>query len=283
MDENQGDQPLSSEELLRRAREGLGDSEDTPKPPADFNVESYPPPVAEPTPPAEPPSFDSPSLDQPSFDPPVDTPSRFEPEPPVFDTPPPASDPSSWAPPPTGDGPADWQTTMPGPAPQPAARSGSGIFSKLWIVVVLIVGGIALFSFFDSSKTVDEISVGDCLDTPEEDVFYEIDPIDCSEEHDLEVYALVDMSTVSSEFSSVAAYPGDDYVYEAAFNACWDEFEAYVGMPYEDSVLYIDAFTPTLEGWNEVDDRIVNCVVFEVNADQSDIVKSTTSLRNANR
>ena len=50
-----------------------------------------------------------------------------------------------------------------------------------------------------------------------------------------------------------------------------------------ESVLFMDAFTPTVEGWNEVDDRVVNCVVFEVNDSQTEIVKSTISLRNANR
>lgn len=276
MDENQGDQPLSSEELLRRAREGLGDN--VPEPPDDFKVESYPPPVADPTPspePAAPTSFDPPEMDLPT---------PFEPDPPVFDTPP-ASDPSNWAPPPPAPTePADWQAGVPGPAPVPVkGGGGGGIFSKLWILVVIVIGGIALFSFFDSSKTVDEISVGDCLDMPEEDVFFEIDPIDCTEAHDLEVFALVDLSTISSDFSTVASYPGNDAVYEAAFNACWDEFESYIGMAYEDSVLYIDAFTPTLEGWNEVDDRVANCVVFEVSEDQLDIVKSTSSLRNARR
>lgn len=270
MDENQEDQPLSSEELLRRAREGLGSGEATPDKPADFSVESAPPPVAQPTPP--PPT---------SFDPPeVEPPPSFEPDPPVFDTPAP-SDPSSWAPPPPGSD-AEWPTPT-GPAPTPTKRSGRGVFSKLWIVVVLIVGGIAVFSFLDGSKTVDEIAVGDCLNTPEEDVFYEIDPIECTERHDLEVFALIDLSTLSPDFSTAAAYPGDDAVYEAAYDACWDEFEPYIGMPYEESVLYIDAFTPTFEGWSEVDDRIANCVVFEVNADQTEIIKSSQSLRNANR
>lgn len=276
MDENQEDQPLSSEELLKRAREGLGTGDERPEPPADFKIESAPPPVAQPTPP--PPSFDPPEFETPqSFDPPQ----SFEPDPPVFDTPPP-SDPSSWAPPPPGSD-TDWQAPATGPAPEPVKRSGGGIFSKLWIVVVLVVGGIAIFSFLDGSKTVDEIAVGDCLNTPEEDVFYEIDPIDCSEQHDLEVFALIDLSTISSDFSTAAAYPGDDAVYEAAYDACWDEFEPYIGMPYEESVLYIDAFTPTFEGWTEVDDRTANCVVFEVNADQTEIVKSSQSLRNANR
>ncbi len=287
MDENREDQPLSSEELLRRAREGLGESDSSLEQPADFQIESYPPPVAEPTP------MEEPELPE-TFAAPPPPPVEATPpaEPPVIDAPP-ASDPSTWAPPPSdpddpwsGAGEADgedWRASTPGPAPTEVRKSGGGIMSKLWIVVVLVIGGFALFSFFDSSKTVDEIAVGDCLNTPEDDVFFEIDPIDCTEPHDLEVFALIDLGSVSSEFSTAALYPGDDVVYEASIEECWDEFERYVGVPYEDSVLFMDAFTPTLEGWQEVDDRIVNCVLFEVNADQTEIVQSRTSLRGAGR
>ena len=113
------------------------------------------------------------------------------------------------------------------------------------------------------------------------------DPADddagCTEPHDIEVYALVDLSTISNDFSVSAPFPGDVDVYDAALSACIDRFEAYVGVDYQASVLYIDAFTPTREGWIEVDDRIANCVVFEVNADATEIVQTNRSLRNANR
>jgi hypothetical protein len=281
VDENREDQPLSSEELLRRAREGLGESEIGEVPPPDFAIESFPPPsgvdAAEPMT-AEPtaPTFEEPEAS--SFDETVFT----EPTPPVFES---RDEPSTWAPPPVDpENPADWTATAPaGPAPTEPERRGSGIASKLWILVVLGVVGVGLFSFFDSSKTVDDIAVGDCLNMPEEDVFSTIDPIDCTEPHDLEVFALVDLSEISPEFSSIASYPGDDTVYESAFNQCWEEFESYVGVPYEESVIYLDAFTPTLEGWDERGDRIVNCVLFEVNSDASEIIKSNRSLRNANR
>ena len=226
--------------------------------------------------PPEVPDFEEPLSDSP-----------FEPETPFESTP--ASDPSSWAPPPPGGEADDWTATAPGPAPAPVKGGGGSIFGKLWIVVVLVVGGFALFSFLDGSKTVDDIAVGDCLNIPEEDVFYEIDPIDCAEAHELEVFAIVDLGTVSSDvalgtdFSLSAPYPGDDAVSEAAFSACYDRFESYVGMAYEDSVLYMDVFTPTFEGWTEVDDRIANCLVFEVDANAEAIVMSTGSLRGVGR
>lgn len=224
-----------------------------------------------------------------SLDEPLPT-SPFEPDAPVEETP--SSDPSSWAPPPPidSDTGSDWTATAPGPAPTPVKGGRSSIFSKAWILVVLVIGGFALFSFFDSSKTVDEIAVGDCLNIPDEDVFFEIDPIDCAEAHELEVFALVDLGTLPSEitlgedFSLSAAYPGDETVSAAAFEACYDRFESYVGMPYEDSVLWMDVFTPTFEGWTEVDDRIANCLVFEVDGgDPPSITMSTGSLQGVGR
>lgn len=286
MSEDQGDQPLSSEELLRRAREGLGTPDSAPEPPPDFSIESYPPPVAQPTPPPAPVEDMAQTPEEPPFEEPMPA-SPFEPETPVESTP--ASDPSSWAPPPPGDGGDDWTATAPGPAPVPVKSGGRSIFGKLWIVVVLVIGGFALFSFLDGSKTVDEIAVGDCLNIPEEDVFYEIDPIECSEAHELEVFAIVDLAnepsdvTMDIDFSLSAVYPGDDAVTEAAFAACYDRFEGYVGTPYEESVLYMDVFTPTFEGWTEVDDRIANCLVFEVDANAEAIVMSTGSLQGVAR
>ncbi len=272
MDENRDDQPLSSEELLRRAREGLGEPDAGETAPPDFAIESYPPPSADDVP--EPvPSFDepvSPSYEEPTFT----EPDPFEPSFPDS-----RDQPASWAPPPVDHAnPADWTATTPtGPAPAEVRHRRGGVASKVWILVVLAVIGVGAFSFFDSSKTVDDIAVGDCLNVPEEDIFSTIDPIDCAEPHDLEVFALVDLTGIS------VGYPGDDAVYEAAYNACWDEFEGYVGVPYEDSVLYLDVFTPTLEGWDERGDRIANCVLYEVNADATELIPSNRSLRNANR
>ena len=277
MADNREDQPLSSEELLRRAREGLGESDMTDAAPPDFAIESFPPPADEDA--TEPIA----SVEEPA-------PSRFD-EPTFTEPPPPASatrnEPASWAPPPVDPAnPADWTAASPaGPAPAEEPRRGGGIASKLWIFVVLAVVGVGLFSFFDSSKTVDDIAVGDCLNIPDEDVFSTIDPLDCNEPHDLEVFALIDLSTVSPEYSSIASYPGDDAVYEAAFNECWDEFEFYVGVPYEESVIYLDVFTPTLEGWDERGDRIANCVLYEANTEvtPAQLIQSNRSLRNANR
>ena len=281
MDENKEDQPLSSEELLRRAREGLGEPDDAGAPPPDFSIESYPPPASEPsTGPVY--SDDSPSFSDmdagdttepsppvtPSYEPPSYDPPTYDP--PVAESP---ADPASWAPPPTDSG-GEWTAATPGA--QEPVRSGSS--GRIWIfLAIAVVLGFGAFSLLDNSKTVDDIAVGDCMDIPEEDVFSSVDTIDCNEPHDLEVFGLVDLTALGS------SYPGDDPVSEAAFDLCWDEFERYVGVAYEDSAIYMDAFTPTLEGWDERGDRIANCVLYEVDAAETSLIKSQHSLRGANR
>lgn len=289
MDENQQDQPLSSEELLRRAREGLGAEDATPAKPEDFKVESFPPAAPEPmdekpafTPEPEftQPDFTVEDTDEPDFDPASYDAPTVDPQPPT--------DTSGWAPPPVESTPDPvWGASSPpptGPAPVPAPSGrGGGISSKLWILAVVVIAGIAVFNFLDPSKTVDEIAVGDCMNVPEQDEFFEVDTIDCAELHDIEIFAVIDLSDVSAEFSSSSFYPGDDAVIGAAFESCLEPFESYVGQEYETSTLYMDVFTPTIEGWNEVDDRTINCFVFDVNADQSDLKQTTGSLRGANR
>ena len=279
VEENQGDQPLSSEELLRRAREGLGDSGTAPQTPKDFQIESYPPPAPDPevvTPDASD-EAETVAYEPPTYEPPVY-------EPPSYETPaaPPTSEPSSWAPPPV-DSQDDtaWTAAAPpaGQTPTPSRRRSAG--NTIWILVVVFVVGMGVFSLFDSSKTVDEIEVGDCLDMPEDDIFNSVDTIDCTEPHDLEVYAMVDMARTSSDFSTIAAYPGDFELYEAALDECLIEFETYVGVDYVDSVLYVDAFTPTIEGWEEFDDREVQCVLLQLNESLTDIIKSRRSFKNS--
>jgi tetrahydromethanopterin S-methyltransferase subunit B len=278
VDENRDDKPLSSEELLRRAREGLG-----------ATSPSYEPGSAE--------AADSGAARSSTEPPPPDSVAGIEMEPvyededevaavPTFETSSPPDAMESWPAPAVEPEPQNGWVSSGGPAPSPVKRTESPL-RKLWrfrgIIIIAIIAGVALFSFLDKTKSVDEIAVGDCFNWPEDDVFFEIDPISCNATHDIEVYANIDLAAVDTSYSTVAAYPGDQEVYQAALDACLGDFEPYVGLPYDQSVLYIDAFTPTEEGWNEVDDRMVNCVLFQVNDDVSAIAPSSQSMRNAQR
>ena len=122
MDKDREDQPLSSEELLRQAREGLGNTDAAPEAPADFSIESYPPPASDST-------FreveEEPALEEPTFREP--TPSFEEP---TFSD---RDEPASWAPPPANTETDEFGALM-GGDPAPTRRSGSGI-GRIFIVL----------------------------------------------------------------------------------------------------------------------------------------------------
>jgi len=271
VDQNNEDQPLSSEEMLRRARSGLGDSAPTPpreddmkssyedlEEELDFGIE---PRVTDETEEEPPPRYEPP------------TPEPAIPE--VSDSgvgswAPPRSDDDAgvggWAPPRSEPDQGTWGGQLPVPG-QPTKSGGNA--GKILLLMLIIAGvGLAVYSMIDRTKTVDEIAVGDCMNVPEGDEFNSIDPINCNDPHEVEVFAIIDMSRVSSEYALGTDYPGDDLYFAAVDECSAEPFESYVGVPYDslaegDTVLWVDAFTPTLEGWQEFDDREVQCVLLE--------------------
>ncbi|UPO77083.1 MULTISPECIES: septum formation family protein [Arthrobacter] len=121
-----------------------------------------------------------------------------------------------------------------------------------------------------SPETVDaiDLNVGDCLIEPDGDQITEVDVLPCTQEHDSEVYAAMDMA--GSE------YPGETAVDEAAAEFCVAEFQPYIGADYQTSVLDIGLITPTSYSWTLGGDREILCTVYRV--DGSPL---TNSVRNA--
>ncbi len=107
-----------------------------------------------------------------------------------------------------------------------------------------------------STEDVFSLAVGDCLNSAELGETVEQVPfIPCDEPHDSEVYA----QTLLTE----DAYPGDDVVAAEADEFCYGEFEAFVGMAYDDSELDYFPMYPLEQGWNEIGDREVLCLVYD--------------------
>jgi hypothetical protein len=117
------------------------------------------------------------------------------------------------------------------------------------------------------------IQVGDCLNGHVEGEVSTVERIDCAEPHDSEAYASVLLDD--------GEYPGDDAVVEQADEACFDEFETFVGLSYDDSVLTFSYYYPTPESWDSGDREVV-CLILDVN-DDGNTVKSEGTLKNANR
>ncbi len=99
------------------------------------------------------------------------------------------------------------------------------------------------------------MKVGDCLNDAEASGTVSTVPLTpCSELHDSEVYF---EHTIAGD-----DYPGDSAVSDEADSACYDAFEPFVGMSYEESALEMSYYRPSSDSWSE-GDRIVSCVIYD--------------------
>ncbi len=119
------------------------------------------------------------------------------------------------------------------------------------------------------SVSASELAIGDCMMWPDgEDSFFSLERRSCDMPHDAEMYALV-----SYPADDAQEYPGNDPIAEWSVQACYEQFESYVGRSYEDAqALDFTFFTPTEVGWRKYADREVQCVIY--NIDESPLVGS---------
>jgi hypothetical protein len=145
--------------------------------------------------------------------------------------------------------------------------------NKKIIIGIVVFGAFSVWQFFtfmnsaqrdDSGQVTEagqvnafEIKLGDCLnnvvsnpDTSTE--FTEITAVPCSEPHEREVYAETITTGLTFDEEALA---------EEANNFCADSFQEFLGISYQDSSLYFDYFFPTLESWNQADDRKIQCLI----------------------
>jgi hypothetical protein len=116
-----------------------------------------------------------------------------------------------------------------------------------------------------------DLRVGDCLDGFADDTqISKVQALPCSEQHTDEIMAAVDVSDEEEE------YPGAEAMQERADGACYQAFEEYVGVPWDDSQLDYGFLAPTEESWAEGDRQIL-CTVGDPNQ------AVTGTLRDANR
>jgi len=108
-------------------------------------------------------------------------------------------------------------------------------------------GGVPDTSAFD-------LQVGDCfafgLDAePGSDDVESVDLQSCDDRHDNETYAIFD--------ATESSWPGERALWDAADQGCYAEFEAFVGIPWDDSVADYAYLTPTEQSWPEGDREIL--------------------------
>jgi len=102
------------------------------------------------------------------------------------------------------------------------------------------------------TENIYNLKVGDCLPGTVAGPMSEAEVVPCTEAHRYEVYSNQELTYDGSYLKTKV----DDDVNIR----CAAAFESYVGLPYEESRLYITLITPTKESW-AAGDRGFNCLV----------------------
>jgi len=143
-----------------------------------------------------------------------------------------------------------------------------------WAVYVIAALGFAVYSAVttadrDSSGAIVgagavdafQVRIGDCFDDVSsfDDEVTSLPGVPCSEPHDNEAYALINLT--------MSSFPGEDAIANLANGSCLERFESFVGRDYESSTLDLLAMYPSAESWRQ-DDREVICAVYDVDANK---------------
>ena len=242
------DDGLSSEELIRRARYGLDVEQSVDAPPAPAAPQADAPVVRQPIRPSAFPGEEPPA----GAEEPYGIPSPHNPD---------ADEPYGYVPPP------------------PSKPSSAGVFQRFggWILIgVLALGGFAWRALSDT-KPVEDLTVGECINEPDDEIITSIKTVNCDELHDYEVFQVVQVP-----YTSDAAYPGDESLFWEVLDICVGYFSGFVGMDYADSIYDINAIYPTQESWDEQNDREATCLIAQYDS-IGDILPVTGTLRDVRR
>ena len=118
------------------------------------------------------------------------------------------------------------------------------------IISLAVFGFLALgfiVSLVDGREPIANAAVGQCFIVGDADEIDEVPVVDCTEPHDSELFARVDVSALGT------TYPGEDTMFDWLFDECVTRFPDYVGESYEASGYWIDMFIPTTDAWRDGD------------------------------
>ncbi len=248
------DSAPSSEELIRRARMGLG-HESAPDAPDSLD---YDEPLGSSAPPDTPVMDDSPAS---------------PPEAPVMDDSslPPAPDPAATR------GKDDPTSLLPEhfrPENEaPTARTQGNFNWVRWVIPIGVLGFV-LFNFLTADTAVDDLLIGDCFMNPTEIEITTVETVECAEPHDYEVFAFVDLAERGGGF------PGDEALFSEADEACFNPFLVYTGLDLDTADLpeyWYDVFVPDETSWAD-GNRESMCAIFAIDTSFNPVA-STGSAR----
>ena len=127
-----------------------------------------------------------------------------------------------------------------------------GIAARLGIIGAVVVGGIILRPFI--SGDAGSLQVGDCFDTPTtvSETVEDVQHHPCTDPHGAEVVYVGDYAPATD------TYPSDDDFFTFFEANCGPAFNAYTGLDFLTAAEYdMSAFTPTAEGWDDNDRKVI--------------------------
>ena len=178
---------------------------------------------------------------------------------------------------------------------QPPKKAGSRTRTALIAVAIVVLGlvGLTVIGALagdpdeDGESVLDRLpdilgpelpdfEVGDCFDdnsdvpiiTGTSLIEAAVEQVPCSGTHDAEVYFVFDHPAPPD-----SPYPGDGPIFDTSIARCMEQFEAFVGAPYETSALDVYFLAPSPEGFSRLDDRKIVCAV--VNLDTTPLAGGT--------
>ncbi|MGW6005671.1 septum formation family protein [Oerskovia enterophila] len=108
-----------------------------------------------------------------------------------------------------------------------------------------------------SDADVFSLQIGDCINQAESDAeteeFASLPVVPCAEPHNGEVYAELELED--------GDFPGATTVEDQAMEHCHGQFEAFVGLSYDESTLIFWPMFPSEQSWELEDDRVIQCFV----------------------
>ena len=107
----------------------------------------------------------------------------------------------------------------------------------------------------NDDASVFDIQLGDCYNFPSGATgeVETLTAVPCDEPHEAEAFH-------ESEIEG-DEFPGAAEVEKEAETECVTAFDSFVGLSYEESTLDFTYLTPTQETWDQLDDRLISCLV----------------------
>ena len=304
-DRSDDKEPLSSEELIRRAREGYREPAEIEEPAADAETDTGSTGDMDPadlspargetdadvTEALTPRPWEDPQEDRSIDEPAPRREYQAQPPPPQRPAPPSAPDAGTAESQPRQPEPTQppvWPPVEPGvPGPgRSLPKSRLSGFARLFSIGRWIVGGVflvfALGQCFNPEASLNNLTAGDCFEDPgtatglgESSEIGQIETTDCNQLHDFEVFAILNLG------SEDRVYPGTNTLFDEMEVRCLDLFSAYVGRDYVQSAYDFITIVPLDDNWR-VGDRTGICSLYEF-GENFDIVRSIGSALNSGR